>query len=65
MEAVIKTSDKKKFRKIMDYLKSLEVSVQEKHEEKSSEINYRQLLNKLAVGYNLKGFNRKDIYDRS
>ena len=64
MEAVIKTSDKKIFQQIMDYLKSLGVSVQEKREEKSIAINHGQLLRKLSSGYKLSGFNREDAYDR-
>ena len=64
MEAVIRTSDKKIFRQIIDYLKSLGVSVQEKQEEKGGNINYRQLLSKLASGYKLGGFSREDAYDR-
>ena len=64
MEAIIRTNDKKLFRKIIDYLKSLGVSVQEKQETANNEINFNELLNKLSSGYKLSGFNRDDVYDR-
>ena len=58
MEAIIKTDDKKNFRKIMDYLKSLGgVSVMEKQSENIHQVNYSQLLKKLSSGYKLGAFN--------
>ena len=64
MEAIIKTSDKKVFRQIIDYIRSMGVSVQEKHEERAAVVDYGQLLNKLSSGYKLGGFSREDAYDR-
>lgn len=67
MEAVIKTSDKKIFQKIVNYLTSLGVSVYAKEETKnqrSRDINYGGLINRLTTGFNLGKFNREDAYDR-